>query len=333
MQLNVKVDTPAAALERVGGKINIRKRYDNFIGGAWVPPAKGQYFENRTPISGEVVCEIARSTAEDIETALDAAHVAAATWTKTAPAERAAILMKIADRMEAHLAEIATVETIDNGKPIRETMAADIPLADRPLPLFRQLHPRAGRLAVGDRRDHDRLSLPRAARRRRADHPVELPHPDGGVEAGASDCRRQLRRLEARRADAHEHHGSDGSRRRPAAARRAQRRQRLRRRGRQAARLRTRASPRSRLPARRRRAASSCSTRRRTSSPSRSSSAASRPTSSLPTCSTRTTPSSTRRSRASPCSPSTRARCAPARRAPLYRSRSTTPSWSARSSA
>ena len=129
MQLNVKVDTPAAALERVGGKIKIRNRYDNFIGGAWVPPAKGQYFENRTPISGEVVCEIARSTAEDIETALDAAHVAAATWCKTSAAERAAILNKIADRMEAHLAEIATVETIDNGKPIRETMAADIPLA------------------------------------------------------------------------------------------------------------------------------------------------------------------------------------------------------------
>ncbi len=129
MQLNVKVDTPAAALERVGSKIKIRRRYDNFIGGAWVPPRKGQYFENRTPISGEVVCEIARSTAEDIETALDAAHVAAATWSKTSAAERAAVLNKIADRMETHLAEIATVETIDNGKPIRETMAADIPLA------------------------------------------------------------------------------------------------------------------------------------------------------------------------------------------------------------
>ena len=129
MQLNVKVDTPAAALERVGAKIKIRRRYDNFIGGTWVPPKKGQYFENRTPISGEVVCEVARSTAEDIETALDAAHAAASAWGKTAPAARAAVLNKIADRLEAHLAEIATVETIDNGKPIRETMAADIPLA------------------------------------------------------------------------------------------------------------------------------------------------------------------------------------------------------------
>jgi aldehyde dehydrogenase len=129
MQLMVKQDTPKTALERIGGKVKIRTRYDNFIGGAWVPPVKGQYFENRTPISGEIVCEIARSTAEDIEKALDAAHAAAAAWGKTAPAARADVLFKIADRMQAYLTEIATVETIDNGKPIRETMAADIPLA------------------------------------------------------------------------------------------------------------------------------------------------------------------------------------------------------------
>jgi aldehyde dehydrogenase len=113
----------------VGAKIKIRTRYDNFIGGAWVPPVKGQYFENVTPISGEVVCTISRSTAEDIEKALDAAHAAAPAWGKTAPTERAALLLKIADRMEANLAELATVETIDNGKPIRETTAADLPLA------------------------------------------------------------------------------------------------------------------------------------------------------------------------------------------------------------
>ncbi|MEE8530822.1 MAG: aldehyde dehydrogenase family protein, partial [Hyphomicrobium sp.] len=129
MQLIVNTETPSSALERVSGRINIRNRYDNFIGGAWVPPAQGRYFDNLTPISGEVVCEIARSTAEDIETALDAAHAAAPTWGKTSPADRAAVLFKIADRMEAHLAELATVETIDNGKPIRETTAADIPLA------------------------------------------------------------------------------------------------------------------------------------------------------------------------------------------------------------
>ncbi|MEE8309018.1 MAG: aldehyde dehydrogenase family protein, partial [Hyphomicrobium sp.] len=129
MQLIVNTETPSSALERVSGRINIRNRYDNFIGGAWVPPAQGRYFENLTPISGEVLCEIARSTAEDIETALDAAHVAAATWGKTSPADRAAVLHKIAGRMEAHLAELATVETIDNGKPVRETTAADLPLA------------------------------------------------------------------------------------------------------------------------------------------------------------------------------------------------------------
>ncbi|MGZ5852405.1 MAG: aldehyde dehydrogenase, partial [Hyphomicrobium sp.] len=129
MQLIVKTDTPATALQRVGQKISIRNRYENFIGGGWVPPAQGRYFENRTPISGEVVCEIARSSAEDIEKALDAAHAAADSWGKMAPAARADVLFKIADRMQAHLTEIATVETVDNGKPIRETMAADIPLA------------------------------------------------------------------------------------------------------------------------------------------------------------------------------------------------------------
>jgi aldehyde dehydrogenase len=129
MQLIVKPETPSAALARVGQNIKIRTRYDNFIGGQWVPPTQGRYFENRTPISGELVCEIARSTAEDIEKALDAAHAAADAWGKTAPAARAALLFKIADRMEANLPGLATVETIDNGKPIRETMAADLPLA------------------------------------------------------------------------------------------------------------------------------------------------------------------------------------------------------------
>src|SRR5262245_23044667 len=114
MQLIVKPETPSAALARVGQSIKIRTRYDNFIGGQWVPPTKGQYFENRTPISGERVCEIARSTAEDIDKALDAAHKAADAWGKTAPAERAALLLKIADRMEANLPALATVETIDN---------------------------------------------------------------------------------------------------------------------------------------------------------------------------------------------------------------------------
>ena len=104
-------------------------RYDNFIGGQWQPPVLGQYFENVTPITGKPIGQMARGTAEDIELALDAAHAAAPRWGKTSVTERANLLIRIADRMEANLERLATVETWDNGKPIRETMAADIPLA------------------------------------------------------------------------------------------------------------------------------------------------------------------------------------------------------------
>jgi len=113
----------------VGFPVTFKKRYANFIGGEWVAPTQGQYFENLTPITGQPLCEIPRSTAEDIERALDAAHAAKTKWGQTSPAERAAVLNRIADRMHANLELIATVETWDNGKPIRETMAADIPLA------------------------------------------------------------------------------------------------------------------------------------------------------------------------------------------------------------
>ncbi len=106
-----------------------KERYDNFIGGQWQPPVLGQYFENVTPITGKSIGQIARSTAEDIDLALDAAHAAAPQWGKTSVTERANLLMRVADRMEDHLERLATVETWDNGKPIRETMAADIPLA------------------------------------------------------------------------------------------------------------------------------------------------------------------------------------------------------------
>jgi len=112
-----------------GSKVSFKPRYDNYIGGEWVPPVKGEYFENVTPVTGKVFTEVARSTAEDIEKALDAAHAAAPAWGKTSPAERAQILLNIADRMEANLELIAVAETWDNGKPVRETLAADIPLA------------------------------------------------------------------------------------------------------------------------------------------------------------------------------------------------------------
>ncbi|MEO1544772.1 MAG: aldehyde dehydrogenase family protein [Pseudomonadota bacterium] len=129
MQLIVDGDTPTAALERISSRITVRKRYDNYIGGEWVAPTHGAYFENTTPITGQVICEVARSTSDDIEKALDAAHKAKDAWGKASLADRSAVLLKIADRLEAHIQEIATVETIDNGKPIRETTAADIPLA------------------------------------------------------------------------------------------------------------------------------------------------------------------------------------------------------------
>ena len=116
-------------LADIANQIAIRPHYDNFIGGTWVPAVKGQKFENISPIDGHVVCTIARSTAEDVELALDAAHAAREAWGRTSPAERAQILLRIADRIEQKLDLLALVETIDNGKPIRETKAADLPLA------------------------------------------------------------------------------------------------------------------------------------------------------------------------------------------------------------
>jgi len=116
-------------LERLKDVVQFRPKYDNFIGGQWVAPVRGGYFDNPSPITGKTVCSVARSTAEDIELALDAAHAAKDGWGRTSPAERAGILLKIADRMEAKLDLLALIETIDNGKPIRETTAADLPLA------------------------------------------------------------------------------------------------------------------------------------------------------------------------------------------------------------
>jgi aldehyde dehydrogenase len=112
-----------------GSPVTYKSRYDNIIGGKAVPPVAGRYFENPSPVTGEVFCEVARSGAEDVELALDAAHAAAPAWGKTSPAERAVILNKIADRMEANLELLAVAETWDNGKPVRETLAADMPLA------------------------------------------------------------------------------------------------------------------------------------------------------------------------------------------------------------
>ena len=109
--------------------IPVRGRYDNWIGGEYRPPVRGQYFTNLSPITGQPVCEVARSTHEDVDLALDAAHAAAVSWGTSSATYRSNVLLKIADVMERNLETLAFVETLDNGKPIRETRAADLPLA------------------------------------------------------------------------------------------------------------------------------------------------------------------------------------------------------------
>ncbi|MFF1869157.1 aldehyde dehydrogenase family protein [Streptomyces sp. CB03911] len=112
-----------------GSIVTYRPRYEHWIGGEWRPPVRGQYFQNPTPVTGEIFCEVARGTAEDVEAALDAAHAAAPAWGRTSPADRAQVLLRIADRMAGHLEELAVAESWENGKPVRETLAADLPLA------------------------------------------------------------------------------------------------------------------------------------------------------------------------------------------------------------
>ncbi|WP_180172278.1 aldehyde dehydrogenase family protein [Acinetobacter sp. YH12023] len=111
-----------------GSKVQFKAQYENLIGGQWVAPVKGEYFENISPVDGKVFTKVPRSSAEDIELALDAAHKAKAQWNASSPTTRSNILLKIADRLEENLELLAVAETWDNGKPIRETLAADIPL-------------------------------------------------------------------------------------------------------------------------------------------------------------------------------------------------------------
>jgi aldehyde dehydrogenase len=119
----------ASHLKTLDKTLPLRAVYDNYVGGQWLAPAKGAYFDNISPTTGQVVCRVARSSSEDIERALDAAHAAAGAWGRAAVAERARILNQIADRTEQYLPFLAAVETYDNGKPIRETNLADLPLA------------------------------------------------------------------------------------------------------------------------------------------------------------------------------------------------------------
>ena len=218
-----------------GSLMSFQSRYDNYIGGEWVAPAQGRYFENPTPVTGQTFCEVARSDEADIERALDAAHAAAPAWGKTS--RRRAGGDPQQDR-RPHRGE----PRIHRRRRIlgqRQAGARDPqrrhPVGGGPLPVLRRSDPRAGRLAVADRRRHRRLPLPRTARRGRPDHPVELPDPDGHLEAGAGPGRGQCRGAQAGRADPGLDPLPDVADRRPAPGRGAQRGQRVRRRGGQAA--------------------------------------------------------------------------------------------------
>lgn len=126
------IDTKSQTYTKPGESdsiVVVKPRYENFIGGKWVPPVRGEYSSNVSPVTGRAFTQVARSTAEDIEVALDAAHAAKDAWGETAPAERARILNKVADAMEANLEMLAVAESWENGKPVRETLNADIPLA------------------------------------------------------------------------------------------------------------------------------------------------------------------------------------------------------------
>lgn len=112
-----------------GAVVSFKERYENFIGGQWVEPKSGEYFDNKSPVNGKIFCQIPRSGAADIELALDAAHKAKDSWGTTSVAERSNIILKIADRIEQNIEMLAVADTWDNGKAVRETLAADIPLA------------------------------------------------------------------------------------------------------------------------------------------------------------------------------------------------------------
>ena len=176
----------------LGSPVAVKDRYDNFIGGAWVPPSGGEYRENLSPATGAPFCEIAYSTPDDIELALDAAHAAKGAWGRTSATGRAAVLDAVADAIEANLEMLAIAESWDNGKPVRETLNADLPLAIDHFRYFAGVIRGEEGSDLRARREDRRLPLPRAAGRRRPDHPVQLPAADGGLEDRAGARRGQL---------------------------------------------------------------------------------------------------------------------------------------------
>ncbi len=176
-----------------GFPLKLKARYDNFIGGEWVAPADGEYYQNLTPVTGQLLCEVASSGKRDIDLALDAAHKVKDKWAHTSVQERAAILFKIADRMEQNLELLATAETWDNGKPIRETSAADVPLAIDHFRYFAScIRAQEGGISEVDSETvayhfHEPLGVGQLYRRR-VGSPCRrrvLPEPDSGDRAAA----------------------------------------------------------------------------------------------------------------------------------------------------
>ena len=199
--MSIIESTAYAAPGEPGSLVELRERYENFIGGEWIAPITGEYRENLTPTTGEPFCEVAHSGAQDIELALDAAHAAKDEWGERSPADRAAVLNHVADAIEENLEMLAVAESFENGKPVRETLAADIPAGGRPLQVLRRGGARGGGADLGDRRPDLRLPLPGAARCRRPDHPVQLPAADGGLEDRACVGGGQLHGTEACESD------------------------------------------------------------------------------------------------------------------------------------
>ncbi|STN24378.1 lactaldehyde dehydrogenase [Escherichia fergusonii] len=181
-----------------GFPLKLKARYDNFIGGEWVAPADGEYYQNLTPVTGQLLCEVASSGKRDIDLALDAAHKVKDKWAHTSVQDRAAILFKIADRMEQNLELLATAETWDNGKPIRETSAADVPLAIDHFRYFAScIRAQEGGISEVDSETvayhfHEPLGVVGA------DYPLELPAVDGELENGPCAGGGQLRCAETR---------------------------------------------------------------------------------------------------------------------------------------
>ena len=185
------------------------ERYGNFIGGKWVAPRSGKYFDNTSPVNGQVLCEIARSDAADVEAALDAAHAAKDAWGRTSVgrARHHPQQDRRPDGRQSRSAGAGRNLGQRQADP-RNDRAADLPLAIDHFRYFAGvIRAQEGR-HLRNRSRHGRLSFPRAARRRRPDHSVELPAPDGVLETGAGTGGRQLRRAEAGRTDAGLHPGA-----------------------------------------------------------------------------------------------------------------------------